>query len=210
MSRLRYDLFILPLCFQDFQFGSLPCPIFCLSWLLANRQGDGEKQWWRHEVVCIAIPKCFSVGWLSLCGLSVSHSYTSPSLYLSLSVPLSLSLPGVKLVLNASVLSSLSHRIHNWSRAWAFWVFRLFKGQWWNRQLFLITQINVIKSIRIQSLDTCGSRPKTVRQTKIDSKYALTFLHCLLTEICLQNNKQYWLSHKGSLFKNTWFWARYD
>ncbi len=157
MSRLRYDLFILPLCFQDFQFGSLPCPIFCLSWLLANRQGDGEKQWWRHEVVCIAIPKCFSVRWLSLCGLSVSHSCTSPSLYLSLCPSLTFS-SGREA--GSSVLSSLSHRIHNWSRAWAFWVFRLFKGQWWNRPLFLITQINVIKSIRIQSLDTCELRPK--------------------------------------------------
>lgn len=62
--------------------------IFCLSWLLANRQGEGEKQWWSRKVVCIPIPKCFPVGWLSFCRPSVSQFRTSFSLCLSLSLSL--------------------------------------------------------------------------------------------------------------------------
>ncbi len=127
------------------------------SWLTDRemvKSNDGDTRWCvlRSQNVSQS-DDCHSVGFLFL---TLAHLLVS----ISLSVPLSLSLLGVKLVLNASVLSSLSHRIHNWSRAWAFWVFRLFKGQWWNRPLFLITQINVIKSIRIQSLDTCELRPK--------------------------------------------------
>ncbi len=139
VSKLRYDLFILPLCVLSLKIFNLDLYLVLFSasvdsWL-TDREGvksnDGDTRWCvlRSQNVSQS-DDCHSVGFLFL---TLAHLLVSISL--SLSLPLSLSLLGVKLVLNASVLSSLSHRVRNWSRAWAFWVFRLFKGQWWNRPL---------------------------------------------------------------------------
>lgn len=137
VSKLRYDLFILPLCVLSLKIFNLDLYLVLFSasvdsWL-TDREGvksnDGDMRWCvlRSQNVSQS-DDCHSVGFLFL---TLPHLLVS----ISLSLPLSLSLPGVKLVLNVSVLSSLSHRVRNWSRARAFWVFRLFKGQWWNRPL---------------------------------------------------------------------------
>lgn len=135
VSKLRYDLFYSStVCFvsQDFQFGSLPCPIFCLSWLLANRQegvknNDGDTRWCvlRSQNVSQS-DDCHSVGFLFL---TLAHLLVSTSLSLSLS----LSLPAVEAGFKRISFEFSLPQGPQLKPCLSVWVFRRFKGQWWNK-----------------------------------------------------------------------------
>lgn len=115
--------FMLPLCVLSLKIFNLDLYLVLFSasvdsWL-TDREGvknnDGDTRWCvlRSQNVSQS-DDCHSVGFLFL---TLAHLLVSTSLSL---FPSHFLFRLWKLVLNVSVLSSLSHRVRNWSRAWAF------------------------------------------------------------------------------------------